>query len=271
MLDATDITLNGRGARLMRGAFALGALALVAVALSACAPSAERAAARAEQDRLRAEIAAYNIDRIDRATALMLKHCPTILSQEGIEPFLVRMAAKAAEIGPRVVPPIPDAKGYLIDGELLEVAVTPGIALRVEVRDLDAPLADSKAFKTAAAVDAPRLAHDCGAEIVLFDGGTLAVTQGQAAIIERAVGSGEPLAKAVGGDVSIAGSATWGVTPRIVSADRVYGILGTIFPDRGIAVAPTIFHEDINPVKVGDKLRYFISYRTGIYITSTLR
>lgn len=270
MAQAEDMMLNGRGARLMRGACALGVLALVAVALSACAPSPEREARIAEQKRLEA----INAARMDLALSTMVKHCPAILSKEGIEPFLARMEAKAAALGPEVSPPLEVSDGILIDSALYEDAPTPGVALRVRIHD---PFAKERARTADPAMGRedtlpePELHDTCGADIILFDGGSGGIQNDIATLWSHATEVADDVARAVGGQASSTGSSTFQLPASVKTGSRDYSImLVKLAATRG-AVPPALFHTGPNPVQDDDTITYYRLYQTGAYISSTQR
>jgi hypothetical protein len=268
MTEANDMTLDGPGARLMRGAFALGVLALAALALSACAPSAERSARIAQNKAISEQLEALSLERVNTAAAMAVKHCPGIMSDEGIEPFLARMEAKAAEIGPRASPPARVDEGYLIDGELLEGAPTPGVAFRVRIYDQNADLR-AHAQRQMTGVDLPdiKIAHQCGADFISSWGVISDMTPSQKAAVTLRDKMARGFAAAVGGQAETGGFLQ---EAGVVSGDErtsvhPYVVLEEFGPH------PKIYHAETSPMQIGDNLVYVRQARVGVYFQSTPR
>lgn len=241
MLDATDMTLNGRGARLMRGAVALGALALVAVALSACGRSPERLAKDAEEKAVSDRLAERNLARVEQAAALTLRHCPAIPA-EGLEPFLARMTGKAAKIGPRMSPPLPVANGFPIVDEVLEGEQTPGVAMR---GNTCVPLADERAQ---GATDSFRnglrpevaLKRQCGADDVASWRQPVNSEASARAAIPLTETSTAPFAAAIGGRIV---SGTFGIGESVADDKNSYSVAYSLGAEE-MCIPSDIFHSE---------------------------
>ncbi len=118
-----------------------------------------------------------------------------------------------------------------------------------QVCDADVVLADS-------------ITIDRGAKVFVFHRGSNAIRQDLDAIWSHAPKVADDLAVAVGGQASSMGSSTLKLPASVKTASRSYSVmLAKSLPDR-IAIAPDLFHDAADPVKVSDKLKVDPVYRT---------
>lgn len=259
------ITATRRAASAMRGACSL---MLVAAALSACAPSPERAARIAQDKMISDKLSALSLDRIKVAAAMAAKHCPAILSEDGIEPFLARMEAKAAQIGDRMSPPLRVEEGLLIDGELLAGAPTPGVAFRVRTYDQNA-VERAKIQRLMIGGDLPaiQIAHQCGADFISSWGKISDMEPSQKASLTLRDSMARDFAAAVGGQAETSGFMQGA---GIVAGDARTGVHPYVVLEEG-GPHPEIYHAEKSPMQMGDELVYVRQARVSVYFQTLPR